>query len=87
MLEVRSPSQTLQEQQTKMGEWMANGVRLGWLLEAFEETVWVYREGQPEPERLDRPMALSGESVMEGLSVDLTRVWRPSAPGETPSDS
>ena len=35
---------------------MANGVRLGWLLDAFEETVWVYREGQPEPERLDRPM-------------------------------
>ena len=87
MLEVRSPSQSLQEQQTKMAGWMANGVRLGWLLDAFEETVWVYREGQPEPERLDRPMTLSGESVMEGLSVDLTRVWRPTASGETPSDS
>ena len=66
---------------------MANGVRLGWLLDAFEETVWVYREGQPEPERLERPMTLSGESVMEGLSVDLSRVWRPTAPSETPSDS
>ena len=87
VLEVRSPSRSLQEQQTKMAGWIASGVRLGWLLDAFEETVWVYREGQPEPERLERPMTLSGESVMEGLSVDLTRVWRQTAPAETPSDS
>ena len=87
VLEVRSRGQSAPEQQRKMERWMANGVRLGWLLDAFEVTAWVYREGQPEPEQLDRPMTLSGESVMEGLSVDLTHVWRLTAPRETPGDS
>ena len=87
VLEVRSRGQSVPEQQRKMERWMANGVRLGWLVDAFTDSVWVYREGQPEPERLERPLSLSGESVMEGLSVDLSRVWRPTAPSETPSDS
>ena len=55
----------------------------GWLVDAFTDSVWVYREGQPEPERLERPMILSGESVMEGLSVDLTHVWRAESPQTT----
>ena len=87
VLEVRSRGQSVPEQQRKMERWMANSVRLGWLVDAFTDRVWVYREGQPEPDRLDRPMTLSGESVMEGLSVDLSHVWRATAPGETPSDS
>ena len=87
VLEVRSRGQSVPEQQRKMERWMANGVRLGWLVDAFTDSVWVYREGQPEPERLERPMILSGESVMEGLSVDLTHVWRPTAPRETPGDA
>ncbi len=87
VLEVRSRGQSVPEQQRKMERWMANGVRLGWLVDAFTDSVWIYREGHAEPEQLDRPMTLAGESVMEGLSVDLTHVWRPTAPGETAGDS
>lgn len=61
-----------------MQEWMASGARLGWLIDVYtgEGEVWVYRQGDSEPERLERPDSLSGEAVAEGLIVDLTRVWR-----------
>ena len=75
VLEVRSRSQDIADQKDKLERWMANGVRLGWLLDAFEGEVWIYREGQAEPELLERPDTLSGEDVMVGLTVDLTRVW------------
>ena len=75
VLEVLSPSQELDDQQEKMEQWMANGVRLGWLIDPYEALVWIYREGQDEPDLLERPDALSGEDVMVGLVVDLTRVW------------
>ena len=75
VLEVLSPSQDLRDQQEKMERWMANGVRLGWLIDPYDALVWIYREGQDEPELLERPETLSGEDVMVGLTVDLMRVW------------
>ena len=75
VLEVRSFSQDIRDQQDKMEQWMANGVRLGWLVDPFEAEVWIYREGQDEPQFLERPDTLSGENVMVGLTVDLTRIW------------
>ena len=75
VLEVRSYSQDIRDQQDKMEQWMANGVRLGWLIDPFDAQVWIYREGQDEPELLERPDTLSGEDVMPGLTVDLTQVW------------
>ena len=76
VLEVRSLSQNIRDQQEKMERWMANGVRLGWLIDPYDALVWIYREGQEEPELLERPDTLSGEDVMVGLVVDLTRLWR-----------
>ena len=75
VLEVRSRSQDIKDQQDKMQQWIANGVRLGWLVNPFEAQVWIYREGEDEPQLLERPAALSGEDVMVGLTVDLTRIW------------
>jgi len=78
IVEVRSRGQTVLRQREKMQEWMASGARLGWLIDVYTEDgeVWVYRQGDSEPERLERPDSLSGEDVAEGLTVDLTRVWR-----------
>lgn len=78
IVEVRSRGQTIRRQQEKMEEWMEAGARLGWLIDVYTEAgeVWVYREGNAEPERLERPDSLNGENVAEGLTVDLTRVWR-----------
>ncbi len=74
VFEVRSPSDSLRQQQRRMERWLGFGVRLGWLVDPRTQTVWLYRPSQ-EPESLERPAALSGESVLEGLSVDLAYVW------------
>ena len=75
VIELRSPSDRLPDQQRKMRFWMAQGVQLGWLIDPFADTAHIYRPDR-EPELLQRPNSLSGEDVLPGLVVDLSRVWR-----------
>ena len=75
VLEVRSASDSLSQQQRKMERWLGYGARLGWLIDIFDGRVWVYREGMGVPEMLERPERLNGEGVMSGLIVDLDRIW------------
>ena len=75
VVEIRSRSDSVERQQKKMEQWMAYGARLGWLIDAYSEKVWVYREGQDEPEELEKPAELSGEVVLPGLVVDMARIW------------
>ena len=75
IVEIRSRSDSVARQQEKMEQWMAYGARLGWLIDAYSERVWIYREGRDEPEELDRPAELSGEDVLPGLTVNMSRIW------------
>ena len=75
VIEIVSRSDALQAQQEKMTEWMANGVKLGWLIDPFRDVVLVYRTGA-EPEHMERPDTLSGEDVCDGLEVNLERIWK-----------
>ena len=77
IVEVRSRWQTIRKQREKMEEWMGGGVRLGWLIDPYtaDGEAWIYREGEPQPERRSRPAFLSGEDVLPGLTVDLAAVW------------
>ena len=75
VVEIRSRSDSVARQQEKMEQWMAYGARLGWLIDAYNEKVWIYREGRDEPEELDRPAELSGEDILPGLTVDMSRIW------------
>ena len=75
VVEIRSPSDQISQQQQKMEVWMHYGVRLGWLFDLDTYTVWIYRPNA-EPEQLDRPDTLSGEDVMVGLEVDCAEIWR-----------
>ena len=74
VVEVLSPSQTVRAQQAKMRRWMGNGVRLGWLIDPYEEQVWIYR-ADGSVEQLDRPDRLFGEDVCVGLEIDMNQVW------------
>ena len=68
VVEIRSQSDNLRPLQNKMAEWMAGGVRLGWLIDAHNRQVYIYRIGQPEPQLLDNPETLDGEDVLPGFS-------------------
>ena len=74
VLELRSRSDRLATVQQKMQRYLANGARLGWLIDPLEKQVFVYRPGQPV-EHLQAPATLSGEPVLAGFTLDLTRVW------------
>ena len=76
VVEIRSPSDKLQDQLDKMEFWLKQGARLGWLIDPFDGIAYIYRPGQ-EPEQLQRPETLSGEDVLPGLTVNLQRAWRP----------
>ncbi len=74
VLELMSPSDQLGDVQEKMQEYMAAGVRLGWLLNRKTRRVEIYRQGQ-EVEILDSPTCLSGEDVLPGFVLDLSIVF------------
>jgi Uma2 family endonuclease len=74
VIELRSESDSLSELQSKMREYQDNGVRLGWLLNPKDQTVEIYRLGQ-DAEVLQSPATLSGEDVLPGFTLNLSRIW------------
>jgi Uma2 family endonuclease len=75
VLELMSPSDTLQETQEKMLEYIDNGVKLGWLINPKMHQVEIYRLGQPV-EILTSPQQLSGEDVLPGFILNLSIILR-----------
>ena len=73
--EVRSPSDSLAAQQQRMVDWLRFGVRLGWLIDPQNRSVWLYRPDR-DPERLERPALLSGEAVLPGFRFDCGPIWQ-----------
>lgn len=74
VLELLSPSDSLPDAQTKMQEYMNNGVKLGWLIDPDTRRVETYRAGQPV-EVLEAPETLSGEDVLPGFVLSLQTIF------------
>jgi len=74
VVELRSPTDSLEELQAKMQEYMDNGARLGWLINPQDRQVEIYRPGQ-EAEVLQSPSSLSGEGVLPGFVLSLQLIF------------
>ena len=74
VLELMSPSDSLQETRAKMQEYINNGVKLGWLINRKMRQVEIYRLGKPV-EILDFPQELSGEDILPGFILNMEIVW------------
>jgi Uma2 family endonuclease len=74
VLELMSPSDSLNQTQAKMEEYMNAGVKLGWLIDRKTHRVEIYRQGQPR-EVLESPTSLSGEDILIGFTLDLQMIW------------
>ncbi|HLO87328.1 MAG TPA: Uma2 family endonuclease [Nostocaceae cyanobacterium] len=68
VLELMSPSDNLKAIQEKMREYMANQIKLGWLINPEMYQVEIYRQNQPV-EILTSPTELSGEDVLPGFTA------------------
>lgn len=71
VIELRSRTDRLKPLQAKMQEYLASGLRLGWLIDPQEQRVEIYRLGQPV-EGVSYPAMLSGEDVLPGFSLQLS---------------
>ena len=59
-----------------MQEYMANGSKLGWLIDPSTKTVMIYRLGQESPESLINPPQLSGETILPGFILNLSVIFK-----------
>ena len=77
IIELRSESDSLSQLQAKMREYIANGLRLGWLIDPKTPLVEIYRSnGDVETITFspDTPPNLSGESVLPGFILNLATI-------------
>lgn len=74
VIELRSPSDGLPVLRNKMHEYIANGARLGWLIDPRERQVLVYRPESPV-EPLHRPGSVSGDPLLPGFRLEMTEIW------------
>jgi Uma2 family endonuclease len=74
VIELMSPSDSLETARKKMQEYLDNGTRLGWLINRKIREVEIYRQGQTV-EILTNPESLSGESILPEFSLNLTLIW------------
>jgi Uma2 family endonuclease len=71
VVELKSDSDPQKAAREKMGEWLENGCRLGWLIDPQGQKAYVYRPGQPVAEWEGFTQRLSGEDVLPGFQPDL----------------
>jgi len=57
----------------KLQEYIANGARLGWLIDPQTRIVEIYRPGRPV-ETLPSPQTLVGEDVLPEFILDLQQI-------------
>ncbi|MEH2000414.1 MAG: Uma2 family endonuclease [Nostoc sp.] len=75
VIELRSLSDNLQPLKEKMAEYMREpGVQLGLLIDRKHRRVYIYRPGVPE-ECLENPATVSGESVLPGFILNMSKIW------------
>lgn len=73
VIELRSASDSLKKLQEKMQEYIDNGVQLGWLIDC-KKKVYIYRSNI-SMECLDHPTTVSGDPVLPGFVLNLSKLW------------
>ncbi|MEO1521004.1 MAG: Uma2 family endonuclease [Cyanobacteria bacterium J06633_2] len=74
VIELRPKTDSLKQLQPKMEKYLQNGCQLGWLINIQDKKVEVYRPN-PAVVILATPNTVSGEEVLEGLTLDLQTIW------------
>jgi Uma2 family endonuclease len=74
IIELLSVSDSLSKAQQKMERWIENGVALGWLIDPYKKTVYVYEPGR-EAATVSGKM-VQGSGPVDGFALDLDELWR-----------
>lgn len=74
VIELRSASDTLKNLQTKMQEYLDNGLRLGFLIDRKTKNVYVYRPNESVI-LLENPTIVDGNPELPGLNLTMKQIW------------
>ena len=74
VIELLSRTDRLGNAHQKMQEWIANGVSLGWLIDAKDRRAWIYTPAGVRT--LTEPATLEGEGRLSGFRLALAEVYR-----------
>jgi Uma2 family endonuclease len=74
VIELRSPTDSLDVLREKMREYIDNGAQLAWLIDPEQKRVYIYRPGEPV-EELEQPEKISGQPLLSGFELDLREIW------------
>jgi Uma2 family endonuclease len=73
VIELLSPSDSLPAMKEKMETWIANGAKLGWLVDPRHRNVLIYEPGKKP--RVETGNKVTGSGPVEAFALDLTAVW------------
>ncbi len=74
IIELHSSTDSLKKLQSKMQDYLSNGVKLAWLIDTVNQRLEIYRQNQ-EVEILEGPSDISGEDILPGFVLDLRKIW------------
>ena len=74
VVELRSPSDSLEVLQDKMQEYIDNGASLGWLIDRSAKQVYIYTP-DAEVKCLNNPSTLTGDPLLSGFVLDIAKIW------------
>lgn len=74
VVELKSQTDTIPDLQAKMEEWIENGCRLGWLIDADEEKVYLYQKDQPTEMVQGFDKMIEGGEVLPGFTLILSEL-------------
>ena len=74
VIELKSPSDRINQLKAKMEEWISNGCRLAWLIDPEAEEACVYKPNAPVQEIKGFNNTLSGEDVLPGFELLLADI-------------
>lgn len=74
VVELRSPTDDIEDTRAKMQEYLDNGARLGWLIDPETRTIEIY-EPSEEVEILYNPERVAGDPILPGFVLTMKRVW------------
>ncbi|WP_448529307.1 Uma2 family endonuclease [Raineya sp.] len=74
VIEIKSATDRLKDLQEKIREWVANGVKLAWLIDLQEQKAYIYTQSPQEPEIVEgfAGKSLTGKDILPNLVVDLS---------------
>ncbi|WP_256565295.1 Uma2 family endonuclease [Dyadobacter chenhuakuii] len=73
-MELRSKWDNLAYLQNKMQEYMENGCQLAWLIDRFDEQVFIYNPGKEVKIIKGMGGQLSGDPLFPGFMLDLSLI-------------